>query len=275
MGLTKKNIFVISTSIWLSVISAISLLNIFHGNLQTYVLLLTTIIYASFIYLVKPEGSIPQQLLRDYTPLPLALINPPNRKLQSRIQKYILPAAQTSLDLTKVNVPEKAYHVIKSMREFFNKEMDAVNIDKIVSKIKHANIYSHIEDNEERSNWEYSLASLIHWIYRYRNLACHSPEVKACPIDAWLALRTALIYIKDRYKMREAILYTRCPHCNAVNDVTIEEKNTRWLQKLRIICSKCKREYEIELTPQTIIDHYTIRENIAQNDKSDTDHKTL
>ena len=259
----REVLFIISTAIYLIFIGIIVIFNILSQNYQNFVLFTATVLYALFIFYISKRGSIPL-LLRNYTPFPLALVNPPGEKLRSKLETYIIPAVQTSIELTSVDRPEKAYDIIKRVREFLKDEIEAKNIDKIVQKIREIHIYSHIENEDERKNAEFSLASLIHWIYRYRNLAFHSPRVNADPIDSWFALRTALIYIRDRYKTQEATLYTQCPYCGTVNRIRLTERNAKWLHKITLKCSKCEKSYDVKLQPETIINHYKI---INKSDK--------
>ena len=221
-----------------------------------------TFLLAIIMYALR-GGAIPSILITKYLPLPLALISPPSASLERLFEERILPAVEAVVELSEAEVPEKAYKVIKHVREFFRKELAEANLgdtNAIRRKLSSIRLYENINDEDERKNFQYSLATLIHWITRYRNIAMHSKEPD--PIDAWFALRTALIYIRNKYPLREATLKTKCPKCNTVNTLKLSQNETRWLQEKRIKCTKCGNNYKIKLTPTIIAEHYQIHEHL-------------
>jgi len=238
---------------------------------QFNVLLVAGLMFASVVipYILRRGGVLPSILITRYLPLPLALISPPATEIEEKFRTYILPAVNITIELIKSQTGEKAYKIIKLIKEFFNKELGDINLgntEAIRKKLVALRLYVNIEDERERRNAQYSLASLIHWISRYRNLAMHSPKVDADPIDAWFALRTALIYIRDKYAQEEAMLYTKCPKCNAINRIKLRNNNNevRWLREISLKCTKCGYEYKVKITPSLIVEHYQIYNNIRR-----------
>ncbi len=217
-----------------------------------------TLLLATIIYALR-GGAIPSMLITKHLPFPLALISPPSAELKELFKTRILPAVQSVIELSGEEISEKSYPVIKHIREFFNKELDGGRLggtEGIKKKLASMGLYSNIRDNEERKNFLYSLASLIHWIIRYRNLVMHT--IDPDPIDSWFALRTTLIYIRDRYPMKKASLNTKCPKCSTTNTVELYEDKTHWLQQIKLKCTKCRNMYKIKLTPTIIAEHYQL-----------------
>lgn len=216
------------------------------------------------MYVLRKE-TIPSELVKKYLPLPLALISPPSAELERQFKARILPAMQAVIGLTKTESREKAYAVIKHIREFFNRELKGVNLgstESVRKRLAEMKLYSNVSDENERKNFQYSLASLITWISRYRNLVMHS--IDPDPIDVWFALRASLIYIRSAYPQENTPLYTRCPKCNAINVIKLYDGKVHWLQKLSVNCTKCKQKYEVKITPTTIAKHYQILNTFSQ-----------
>lgn len=230
----------------------------------TWIVIGLIFLSAAILFIFR-KGVLPSILITKYLPLPLILLSPQLTELKDLFRKRILPAIQVLIELTETESPEKAYTIIKHVREFFSKELEGVNLgstEAIRKKLAANRLYSDIDDENERKNFQYSLASLIHWIARYRNLAMHSYKVSADPIDSWFALRTALIYIRDKYPLKEASLYTKCPKCKAVNRIKLYDGKIRWLQEIMVQCKECKNNYKVKITPKLITEHYQIMSSL-------------
>jgi len=152
---------------------------------------------------------------------------------------------------------EKAYDVVKRVREFFERELGSLsNVEAIQRRLAELGLYSDVEGADERRNLEYSMASLVHWVARYRNLAMHSHRVDPHPVDAWFALRVALFYIQARYRMGKARFYATCPRCRSVN--VVELRGARWLQEVAFRCVKCGHRFDVKLTPDAVLRSYEV-----------------
>ena len=65
---------------------------------------------------------------------------------------------------------EKAYDVVKRVREFFERELGSLSsVEAIQRRLAELGLYSDVEDVNKGRNLEYSMASLAHWVARYRN----------------------------------------------------------------------------------------------------------
>lgn len=259
---SRDVILIAIISITLFAISTITYFKIVPENYISWIIIGLALFLAVIIYAFR-GGALPLVLITRYLPLPLSIISPPTIELKELFMKHILPAIQVAIDLTKEGIREKSYVIIKHTREFFSKELKGINLgntEAVRKELASIKMYSNISDDNEKKNYQYSLASLISWISRYRNLVMHTVEPD--PIDAWFALRTSLIYIRDRYQLKRATLYSQCPKCNTINKIQLHEKGIHWLKEIYVKCEKCKYDYKLKLTPSLISKHYQILEGI-------------
>jgi len=223
---------IISTAVAVFLIIAITYLNLIQEPYRSLAVIGIIMSTAVVLFILRSRGAVPRELVPDYLPLPLALIQPPQPVLRKLFEDYILPAARAVIGLTGSEDRGKAYDAIKNIREFFAHELGSLSsVDDIRKKLESGGLYGSIGDQNERKNFEYSMASLIHWIARYRNLAMHSPRVDPDPLDIFFALRTALIYIQTKYCVDSASLYTKCPRCSTINSLELQKGRAQWLQE--------------------------------------------
>jgi len=256
---------IILTAVGIFLVFAITYLNLIQEPYRSLAVIGIIIFMIAALFILRSRGALSRDLVTDYLPLPLALVQPPSTDLRKLFEDYILPATRAVIELTELEDRGKAYNAIKNIREFFVRELNSLsNVDDIRRKLETGGLYSNIKEQDERKNFEYSMASLIHWIARYRNLAMHSPRVDPDPLDVFFALRTALIYIQTKYRVDSASLYTKCPRCEIINSLKLQEGRTRWLQKEMLRCSKCGYTYNVEITPETIRNHYKIQDELGK-----------
>jgi len=259
------SIISIAVAVFLAI--AVAYLNLVQEPYRSLAVIGIIISMIVALFILRGRGAVPRELVTDYLPLPLALVEPPSDNLRELFKVHILPAVRAVIELTESEDRGKAYNAIKNIREFFVRELNSLsNVDDIRRKLEAGGLYSNIRDQDERKNFEYSMASLIYWIARYRNLAMHSPRVDPDPLDVFFALRTALIYIQTKYRVDSASLYTKCPRCETINSLRLQEGRTRWLQEEMLKCSniECGYTYNVKITPEAIQDHYKIQDKLGK-----------
>ena len=258
MERARELILVVTFTVALFLIFTITLLDLVEESYRPWLITIIVVSVLAIAWVLRRRGIVPLELVAHHLPLPLALIDPPSQCSREIFEERVLPAIQAVEELTRMNAHEKAYVVIKHVREFFDKETGTSNVDAIRERLVRLGLYNDVSDTQERKNLEYSMASLIHWVARYRNLAMHSSRVDVDPIDAWFALRVALIYIDVKCSVDAAILRVRCPRCGTVNGVGLRRGETRWLQEVRFHCKKCGETRKVRVTPTLILDHYKV-----------------
>jgi len=207
--------------------------------------------------MLATRGVLPRVLVTEYLPLPLALVEPPSEQARGLFEGFILPAVGAVVKMVDGGPAEKAYDVVKRVREFFERELGSLSsVEAIQRRLAELGLYNDVENVDERKNLEYSMASLVHWVARYRNLAMHSHRVDPRPVDAWFALRVALFYIQARYRVDRARFYATCPRCRTVN--VVELRGAGWLQVVTFRCVKCGHRFDVKLTPGAVLESYEV-----------------
>jgi len=225
------------------------------GVLVIGIAFVTTFVLVGIMLTVR--GVLPRVLVTEYLPLPLALVEPPSEQTRGLFEGFILPAVGAVVKMVDGGPAEKAYDVVKRVREFFERELGSLsNVEAIQRRLAELGLYSDVEDVDERKNLEYSMASLVHWVARYRNLVMHSHRVDPRPVDAWFALRVALFYIQARYRVDRARFYATCPRCRTVN--VVELRGAEWLQEVTFRCVKCGHRFDVKLTPGAVLESYGV-----------------
>ena len=199
-------------------------------------------------------------LLRKETPLPLALLSPPERE-RWLFETYVMPAVASLQYLLGGGDGGASSDVVKRIREFFDHVLGgAKNLDKIRNVLHAQGVYGWVSDAKERKQFEYVLATAIHWVYRYRNVVSHGGQVFGAGIvEAWWAFRTAMEYIEARYPgIDEAELLVRCK-CGKVHSFRIARRDARWLRVVGKKWCRCSsfrvRRVKAVLDAKTIKEH--------------------
>ncbi len=231
--------------------------------IQTIIIIGIMIAVVIVLHLLR-RGALPIELILNYLPFPLVLLTPTNQKQKKLFDDCILPAVNRIIKLTIEKNYEYVRGIIIDINDFFEKELNIPKSMKDVKSLqdKIKQIYVEIEDADTRKNATFALAYLILWVFRKRNLAAHRSPIRLKPdfIDAFFALRTSLIYLRDRYPVSQAVLYTMCPKCGKINPIVLNKHSVRWLKDISITCmnTKCHYEYTVKIAPKTIIKHYEL-----------------
>ena len=121
-----------------------------YSNFAAFSIVFVTLLVSMVL---RRRGPLPKELHGKYTPLPLALVSPPDWRTRNRVLQFVLPTAEAAVKLVVKGDGGRADNIVKLVCEFFKKELgpEKKNLKPIRNAIRGSGLYNDIADEKERT----------------------------------------------------------------------------------------------------------------------------